>query len=106
MVGFRQQWGLFRLLFIQNWVDADAACQIGCEQAVRIEPSFDRQQIPVARIDAVELLGRQDLVFGEVDLAAAPDRRIDEAVDSLATGGLVLLLRVKLKVEAVAVLGE
>ena len=105
-MGFRQQQGLFRLLFVQNRVDPDAARQVGCEQTVRVQPSLDRQQIPVARIDAVELFGRQDLVFGEVDLAAAPDRRIDEAVDSPAAGGLVLLLGVKLKVEAVAVLGE
>ncbi len=97
---------LLRLLLVQDGIDADATRQVGCEQAVRIESSLDRQQIPVARIDAVELLGRQDLVLGEVDLAAAPDRRIDQAVDGLAAGGLVLRLRVELEVEAVAVLGE
>ena len=95
-----------RLLLIQTRVDADAPRQIGCEQAVRIESSLDRQEIPVARKDAVELLGRQDLVLGKVNLAAAPDRCIDEAVDGLAAGGLVLSLRVELEVEAVAVLGE
>ncbi len=68
--------------------------------------SLDRQEIPVAGIDAVELLGPQDLVLGKVNLAAAPDRRIDEAVDGLAAGGLVALLRVELEVEAVAVFGE
>ncbi len=41
-----------------------------------------------------------------MNLAAAPDRRIDEAVDSLAAGGFVLRLRVELEVEAVAVFGE
>jgi hypothetical protein len=78
---------LLRPLLVQNGVDADAACQIGHEQAVWIESLFDCQQILVARIDAVELFGRQDLIFGEVNLAAAPDRRIDEAVDGLTAGG-------------------
>ena len=41
-----------------------------------------------------------------MNLAATPDRRIDEAVDGLAAGGLVLRLRVELEVEAVAVFGE
>jgi hypothetical protein len=41
-----------------------------------------------------------------VDLAAAPDRRIDQAIDGCAARGLVPLLGVELEVEAVAVLGE
>ena len=64
---------LLRPLLVQDRVDADATRQVGCKQAVRIESSLDCQEIPVAREDAVELLGRQDLVLGEVNLAAAPD---------------------------------
>jgi len=93
-------------LFIQDRVDADAAGQVGGEQAVRIESSLDCQEIFVTGIDAVELLGSQDLVLGKVNLAAAPDRRIDEAVDGLAAGGLEVRLGVELEVKAVAVLGK
>ena len=94
------------MLLIQGRVDADAACQVGCEQAVRIKPAFDRQEFTAARIDSVELLGGQDLVLGEVNLAAAPDRRIDETVGCLAAGSLLVLFRVEFEVEAVAVLGK
>jgi len=97
---------LLRQLLVQDGIDADAARQVGCEQAVRIESSLDRQEIPVARIDAIELLGRQDLVLGEVNLAAAPDRRVDETVDGRAAGDLVSCLRVELEIKAVAVFGE
>ena len=68
--------------------------------------SLDGQEIFVAGKDTVKLLGPQDLVLGEVNLAAAPGRGIDEAVDGLAAGGLVAGLGVELEVEAVAVFGE
>ena len=97
---------LLRPLTVQDGVDADAACQVGCEQAVRIEPPLDGQEVFVAGKHAVKLPGPQDLVLGEVNLAAAPDRGIDEAVDGRAAGGLVAGLGVELEVEAVAVLGE
>jgi len=93
-------------LIVQDGVDADAACQVGCEQAVGIESALDGQEIFVAGKDAVELLGPQNLVLSEVNLAAAPDRGIDEAVDGLAAGGLVAGLGVELEVEAVAIRGE
>lgn len=97
---------LLRLLLVQGRVDADAACQVGCEQAIRIESAFDRQELTAARVDSVELLGGQDLVLGEVNLAAAPDRRIYETVDCFAAGGLLVFFRVEFEVEAVAVLGK
>ena len=42
----------------------------------------------------------------ESGIAAAPDRRIDEAVDGLTAGGLLMGLGMKLEVEAVAVFGK
>ena len=39
-----------------------------------------------------------------MNLAAAPNRRIDKAVDSFAAGGFVFGFRVELKIETVAVL--
>ena len=95
-----------RPLLVQDRIDTDAAGQVGGEQAVRIELSLDGQEIFVAGKDTVKLLGPQDLVLGEVNLAAALGRGIDEAVDGLAAGGLVAGFGVELEVEAVAVLGE
>ena len=93
-------------MFGLRWIDADPARQVGCEQAVRLELPFDLQKIPVAGVDTVELLRCQDLVLGKVDLAATPDRGIDETVDSFPTGGLVAFFRVELEIEAVTILGK
>ena len=97
---------LLRPLFVQHGIDADAPCQVGCEQALRIELSLDRQQILVARVDPIELFGPQDLVLGKVNLAATAGCRIDKAVDRFAAGCLRVFLGVKLEVEAVTILGK
>ena len=75
--------------------EADPAGEIGVEQAVRIELLLQGQELPAARVDAEELLRREDLVLGKVHLAAAAGRRIDEAVHGLSARGLVALLRVE-----------
>ncbi len=78
---------LLQLLLIQDGVNADTACQVGCEKAVLIDSFLDLQEISVAGVDAVELLGREDLVLGEVNLAAAPgSARADGHVVLLAVG--------------------
>ena len=93
-------------LFFERRVDADAARQIGGEQPVGVQAALDLQEVPIAGVDAIKLIGSQDLVLGEVNLAAVADGRIDEAVDGFAAGGLVVFFGVELEVEAVAVLGE
>lgn len=62
---------------IQYRVDTNAAGQIGGEQTFRIQLTFDLQQVLVAGIDAVKLIGPQDLVLGEVNLSAAAGGCID-----------------------------
>jgi hypothetical protein len=96
----------FLLLRFGSSTDTDPAGQIRGENALRIKPLLDCQKLTVAGIDTGELLGGEDLVFGEMDLATPFDRCFDQAVDGLAAGGLVTLLGVELEVEAVAVLGE
>ena len=67
---------------------------------------LDFQQFTVAGKDAVKLIGCQDLVLGQVNLAAAPDRGIDQAVDGLAAGILVALFGMEFEIETVAILGK
>jgi hypothetical protein len=97
---------IIRSLIVWDSIQAHAACQVGCEKTLWIESPLDHQEISVARKDAVELFGRQNLVLGKVNLAAAFDRRLDKAVDRLAAGSLVALFRMEFEVEAVTVLGE
>ena len=67
---------------------------------------LDLEEVAAPWIDAGELFRCQHLVLGEVNLAAALGRRIDEAIDRLTTRDLVVRLRMEFKVEAVAVFGE
>ena len=52
------------------------------------------------------MIGSQDLVLGEVNLAAAAGGGINKAVDGLAAGGFGVFLGVELEVEAVTVFGK
>ena len=85
-------------------IDADTTSEVGREQTIRIKPTFDFKEFPVARINAIELLGPQDLVFGKVDFTTTPDRSIDEAINSLPAVVLVAHFWMKFKIEAIAIL--
>ncbi len=113
IVGFKSYW-LINAITVTTTVDG--ARQLALRDDVEvveanmvielIEPAFDLKEFAVAGENTVKLIGCQDLVLGKVNLAAAPDRGIDQAVDSLAAGVFVALLGMEFKIETVTVLGK
>ena len=90
----------------EDGVDADATREVRGEEPLRVELVLDAEQLVVPRVQAAELLGPEDLVLGQVDLAAVARGGVDEPVDGAAAGVDVTRLGMELHVEGVAVFRE